>query len=628
MPTQIQYCILTKLRFGTYSTPDAINAGLDLEMPGPTRWRGESLPHAVTSNKIKPHILDERVRAILKTVKLSAKSGIPQNAPEGKLDRHKDRVLLRRTAAESIVLLKNQHQILPLDKAKPIAVIGPNAKHTAYSGGGSASLLPYYTVTPHDGIAAQSESEVHYALGAYGHKELPLLGSRLQTYDGKPGFMFRVYDKPVTDSDRKLYEEQHLTHSYMLLFDHKIPNFEGALYYIDVEGILVPDGDGLYELGLTVEGTARLFIDGELLVDNATQQRPGTAFFGNGTAEESALVELKAGKAYAIRVEFGTAPTSTLQKPGTVSFGPGGLRIGGCKRIDAEAAISEAVQLASQVDQVVLFAGLNGDWESEGSDRPDMDSPPYIDRLIDKVLAVNPRAVIVLQSGTPVAMPWAGSASAILQAWYGGNETGNAIADVIYGGVNPCGKLPLSFPRHLSQNPAFLNYRSERGRVLYGEDVYVGYRYYEKLSIQPLFPFGHGLSYTTFLFSDLEVFVSKADSTPASSEALVTARCTLQNTGHREGAEVVQVYIQHRKPSISRPFKELKGFKKVFLQPGEKRRVQIDMERKYACSFWDEDREMWIMEKGDYNVLVGRSSQAGFLEDDFEVKETGWWMGL
>lgn len=597
-------------------------------MPGPTRWRGDALPHAVTSNKIKPHVLDERVRAVLQTIKLSAKSGIHQNAPESKLNRHQDRMLLRRTAAESIVLLKNEHHTLPLDKSKPVAIIGPNAKTTAYSGGGSASLLPYYTVTPYNGMASQAGSDVHYALGAYGHKELPLLGTRLQTSDGISGFKFRVFDKPATDSGRKMYEESHLTNSYMLLFDHKVPNLTGPLYYIDIEGDFVPAEDGLYDLGLTVEGTARLFVDGRLVVDNATRQRPGAAFFGNGTVEETAEVELKAGQAYAIKVEFGTAPTSALEKHGTVSFGAGGLRIGGCKRIDPEAVISEAVELASRIGQVVLFAGLNADWEGEGSDRSDMDSPVNIDRLIERVLAVNPKAVIVLQSGTPVTMPWADQASAIVQAWFGGNETGNAIADVIWGEANPCGKLPITFPRHLSQNPAFLNFRSEGGRVLYGEDVYVGYRYYEKLAIQPLFPFGHGLSYTTFGFSNLKVSVSKADARPSSSEALIIAACSVENTGLRQGAEVVQVYIQQKAPSISRPVKELKGFKKVFLQPGEKQEVQISMERKYACSFWDEGRDMWVMEKGQYSVLVGKSSQADFLEGGFEVKETGWWSGL
>lgn len=614
--------------YGTYSTPDAINAGLDLEMPGPTPWRGQALPHAVTSNKIREHVLDERVRAVLKTVKLAAKSKIPGDAPEKELDEPEDRALLRRVAAESIVLLKNESKVLPFDDTKPVAIIGPNAKSAAYCGGGSASLAPYYAVTPFQGLSSQCHSTVHYEQGAYGHKELPLLGSSLQHPNGKPGFRFRAYDKPPTATDRKLVDELHLTHSYMLLFDYKIPAIEGSLYYIDVDATFVPAEDGIYDLGLTVEGTARLFVDGKLLVDNATNQRPGSSFFGAGTIEETASVNLEAGRAYSVKVEFGTAPTSTLQRPGTVSFGPGGLRIGGCKLLDPEAEIAKAVRLASECEQVVIFAGLNGDWESEGYDRPNMDSPPYVDELITRVIAANPRTVVVLQSGTPVAMPWADSASAILQAWYGGNETGNAIADVLYGQVNPSGKLPMTFPRHLSQNPAFLSFRSERGRVLYGEDVYVGYRYYDKVSITPLFPFGHGISYTTFRFSDLEIIQSHSEVPASSSEASIMVHCYVENTGTLEGAEVVQVYVQQLKPSISRPLKELKGYKKVLLQPGEKKPVKIEMERRYACSFWDEGRDKWVVEQGKYNIMVGCSSQTDFLEQQLEVQQTGWWDGL
>ena len=436
---------LTQCRYGTYSTPDAINAGLDLEMPGPPRWRGGALPHAVTSNKIPMHVLNERVRAVLRTVKLAAKSGVPENAPEGKLDRPKDRALLRRLATDSIVLLKNERKNLPLDKTKPIAVIGPNTKSAAYCGGGSASLTPYYTVTPFDGVSAQCQSDVRYELGAYGHKELPLIGRLLQTFDGKPGFRFRSYDKPPGDSDRKLLDELHLTNSYMFLMDYKVPYIpKDTVFYIDVEGIFVPKEDGIYDFGLTVEGTARLFVDGKLLIDNATKQRPGTTFFGAATVEERAYLDLRAGKAYTIKVEFGSGPTSTLERSAIISFGPGGLRIGGCKRLDPEAEIVKAVQLASEVDQVVIFAGLNGDWEGEGFDRPDMDSPPYIDQLIERVLDVNPKAVIVLQSGCPVAMPWADKARSVLQAWYGGNETGNAIADVLYGEVNPVSRCLCS----------------------------------------------------------------------------------------------------------------------------------------------------------------------------------------
>lgn len=407
-------------------------------MPGPPRWRGEALPHAVTSKKINRYVLDDRVRAVLKTIKLVSKSGVLENAPESELDRPEDRALLRRVAADSIVLLKNQRKTLPFEQTKPIAVIGPNAKFTAYCGGGSASLRPYYTITPFEGISAQAKSEVHYRLGARGHKELPLLGKMLKTDDGKPGFMFRSYDKPSSNPDRQQLDELHLTTSTMMLMDYKVPCIpENAIYYVDIEGTFVPEEDGAYDFGVTVEGTANLFVDGKLLIDNSTKQRQGTTFFGAATMEERGRLDLQAGKSYNIKVEFGSGPTSKLERDAIVSFGPGGLRFGGCKVFDREAEIAKAVKLASEVEQVVVFAGLNGEWESEGFDRPNMDSPPYVDELIKKVLEANDRAVIVMQSGTPVAMPWADEAHTILQAWYGGDETGNAIADVLYGEVNP-----------------------------------------------------------------------------------------------------------------------------------------------------------------------------------------------
>lgn len=414
-------------------------------MPGPTQWRGTMLSHVVTSNKVRQHVLDERVRAVLKIIKEAAKSGIVEDAIERELNRPEDQKFLRRVAAESIVLLKNENRILPFDKSKAVAVIGPNAKVATFSGGGSASLLPYYAVTPFDGVANQCES-VRFSQGAYSHKELPLLGNKLRTIDGKHGFDFRAYDKPVNAPDRKLLDTLHLTDSYMFVMDYKVPNYTSTTYYVDVEGIFTPEEEGNYEFGLTVQGTGQLFIDGVLIVDNVHDQRPGTAFFGSGTVEEIGSMDLEAGKSYKLRVEFGTAPTakSSINRA-TVSFGAGGLRVGGCKRIDPEQAILDAVKLASDVEQVVVFTGLNSDWEGEGFDRRDMNLPPYNDDLISRVLKANPKAAIVLQSGTPVTMPWIDNASAVMQAWYGGNETGNGIADILFGDVNPVSIPP---PHH------------------------------------------------------------------------------------------------------------------------------------------------------------------------------------
>jgi beta-glucosidase len=249
-----------------------------------------------------------------------------------------------------------------------------------------------------------------------------------------------------------------------------------------------------------------------------------------------------------------------------------------------------------------------------------MSLPGHMDALISEVSKVNPSTVVVMQSGTPVDMPWISSVNGLVHAWYGGNETGNAIADILFGNVNPSAKLPLSFPRRLQDNPAFVNYRTENGRTLYGEDVYVGYRWYEMLDLPVLFPFGHGLSYTKFEFSGLEV-------EKGTSELNISVN--VKNTGDRDGAEVVQVYVAQKNPSIRRPKKELKGFKKVWLKKGEAKVVKLPIQLKYAASYWDEVREAWIVEKDTYEVLVGNTSSGdGILKGAFQVEKTTWWTGL
>lgn len=435
---------LTNSRFGTYSVSEAVNAGLDLEMPGPSRFRGPSLVHAVTSNKVAERTIDDRARSVLRMVNLAAKSQIPEQAPEVQRNLPEDRALLRRAAAESIVLLKNEENILPLDPSKKVLVIGPNANVSAYCGGGSACLPAYYTVTPLEGIKNRCTGGVSFTQGVYGHKELPLLGEHLKTEDGQPGYTFRVYTEPPCSLDRRAVDTLHMTSSSAFLMDYKHPKISGDLYYVTMDGIFEPLESGIYDFGLTVAGTGQLFVDGELVVDNKTNQRQGTSFFGIGTPEERGSIRLNAHQSYRIYVEYGTAPTSNLKLHGVVSFGPGGLRLGGCRRIDPEQAIQHAVDLAAQVDQVVVCVGLNGDWESEGFDRPHMDLPPMSDQLVHQVLAVQPNAVVVVQSGTPVTMPWVHSTKALLQAWYGGNEAGHGIADVLFGDINPVSHLACS----------------------------------------------------------------------------------------------------------------------------------------------------------------------------------------
>ncbi|KAL2865314.1 beta-glucosidase H [Aspergillus lucknowensis] len=611
--------------FGTYSGTEAINAGLDLEMPGPTRFRGPGLVHAVTSNKVSHSTLDARVRKVLEMINRTRASEIPEDAPEFIRDKPEDRALLRRAASESIVLLKNDEQILPFDSTKRTLVIGPNANIATYCGGGSAALAAYYAVTPLEGVRGKCTGDVIFTQGAYGHKELPLLGSQMKTEDGKTGYIFKVFTEPATNTSRKPVDVLHMTSSSAFLMDYMHPQVAGDLYYVTMEGIFEPDASGLYDFGLTVAGTGELFIDGQLVVDNKTNQRQGTSFFGIGTPEERGSKYLEAGRSYRILVEYGTAPTSNLKLHGVVSFGPGGLRVGGCRRIDREQAIQDAVDLAASVDQVVVCVGLSGEWESEGFDRPHMDLPPGSDELVERVLAAQPNAAVVVQSGTPVTMPWVHKTKALLHAWYGGNETGNGIADVLFGDVSPSGKLPLSFPEELRHNPSFLSFRSENGRVLYSEDVYVGYRYYDKTGQRPLFPFGYGLSYTAFSLSQL--VVSNLSSEDIKHEA-VEIVVSVSNTGLRAGAEALQIYISPpSSPRVSRPVRELKGAKKVFVAPGETKREAFRIPTTLATSYWDESESCWRSEQGVYGVTVVGTGVDNSLSTTFTLEKTRSWIG-
>ncbi|EEY18191.1 beta-glucosidase [Verticillium alfalfae VaMs.102] len=467
--------------YGTYTTTDAANAGLDLEMPGPSRFRGELLKFSVSTDKVQQHVLDERARAMLVFVKKCMKLGIPENAEEKTGDTPETAELLRRIGGESLVLLKNKNSVLPLKKNKKVGltpatirplhppgiqgcpklmemldktvIIGPNAKIATYHGGGSASLAAYYAVTPFDGISQKLESEPIYAQGAYSHKLLPLLGNVVKSPSGERGMVFRAYTDPPSVTSRKPVDERILTNTELNLVDYYV--IKNPLWYAEVEGSFVAEEDCEYELGLIVCGTANLFVNGMLVIDNETKQRQGDAFFGTATVEERGTTELKKGETYTFKVQFTSAPASKLQGNNVV-FGGGALRIGGCKVIDDKEEIRKAAELARDADQVIICSGLNADWETEGHDRDHMDLPGYLNKLISTVGKANPNTVVVNQSGTPVTMPWINDVAAVIQAWYGGNETGNAIADVLFGDVNPSGKLSLSFPIRVQDNPAFL----------------------------------------------------------------------------------------------------------------------------------------------------------------------------
>ncbi|GAB7359691.1 hypothetical protein MBLNU230_g6866t3 [Neophaeotheca triangularis] len=604
--------------FGTYSTTESIRAGLDLEMPGPTYIRGKLIGQALTCGKLLMHHLDARVYQVLKLIKKSLPLDIPSDAEEKTIDTPETAAMLRSVASASIVLMKNDKNILPLSKEKTTAVIGPNAEFAAFSGGGSASLRPYYAVSPLEGVRNKAKN-CQYTLGAPGWKRPPLITEMSKTKKGEKGLNMTIYLEPHSNKDKKAVYSKPIESSYVPLSDFKHPDVPDELFWGDLDGQITPEESSEYEFSCSVAGTAKIFVNGELVVDNMTKQTPGDSFFGSGTIEEIGVVELEAGKTYDVHVEFGTLPTKTYEGVGATAFGAGGIRVGCYRKLDVQSEQEKAVALAKKVDQVVLCIGLNSDWESEGYDRGHMDLPPGSDDLVTAVLAANPNTVIVNQSGTPVTMPWASQTTTLLQAWYGGNETGNAIADVVFGDVNPSGKLPLTFPIRNEDNPSYLTYSSDDNRTLYGEDVYMGYRWYDKTKKAVLFPFGHGLSYTTFALSNLAIRTHGDE---------ITVTVDVANTGNRDGAEVVQVYFSPLAPSITRPVKELKGFAKVDVKAGQTGKAEVKLSKKYATSFWHEGRDAWVCEQGSYGVAVGATSAELPLSGEIEVDEQLVWKGL
>ncbi|ETW83697.1 glycoside hydrolase family 3 protein [Heterobasidion irregulare TC 32-1] len=604
---------------GVYSTAESIKAGVELEMPGPTVMRGKAVERALVGGKLFPSDIDDRVRKILELLKRAHASGIPFDGPEDGVDTPQLRSLLRRAAASAIVLLKNDRSLLPLSGSiKSIAVIGPNAKQAFTSGGGSARLLETYSVSPLEGIrvaAKELGAEVRYTVGATSHKYLPVLDGYMK-YEGGNGALVEFWNyEPLDGWVNQLKDGEKCVWS--------TPTRGSNCFLIDgiYSASFIPDESGDYEFGLTITGNGNLFVNSERVIDLATDPPAGDAFFGLGTADLRAVVKgLKAGEPVPIEVRLSNASFIGRGSPFTCR---GGIRLGAVRIVAGDEAIQEAVKMAKESDVAILVVGMNHELESEGFDRPDMKLPGLTDRLVTEVLKANPNTVVVNQSGTPVEMPWIDEAHTLLQAFYGGNELGNGLSDMLFGKVNPSGKLALTFPKRLEDSPPYPSFGDKgesSGKILYNEGIYVGYRSYDKLSVEPLFPFGFGLSYTTFSYNDLET-------TSVSADGTFSVSFTITNTGNFDGSESAQVYISDPASALPRPVKELKGFTKVTLKAGESTKASVVLDRE-ALGYFDERRKAWVAEKGVFEVLVGASSRDIRLKSEVELKETFTWTGL
>ncbi|KAG9218808.1 hypothetical protein CCMSSC00406_0001078 [Pleurotus cornucopiae] len=622
---------------GVYSTAESIKAGLDIEMPGPTVMRGKAVERLMIAEKLFTSDIDERVGKILVLYKHALDSGVPFGAPEGSIDTPELRQLLRTAAADATVLLKNDKQILPIKSGiKKIAVIGPNAKRAMTSGGGSAQLRSTYVVTPFEGITAAANeigAEVTYHIGTPSHNTLPLLDGSIRQGNDEPGAYMQFWNESPskdflsTSPDLHAKISEHAwdipTHSTNCFLADGVDDTKvNEVCYIRYTTKFTPDETGSWEFGLSVAGAGNLFVDGKLLIDLSTDPKQGESFFGLGTVEKRDVIDLEAGKTYDFEIRISNESFVSRGSPFTCR---GGIRLGGCRKSGGARDIEEASKLAAESDVAILVIGLNHDWESEGFDRQNIDLPRLTNNLVAAVLKANPNTVIVNQTGAPVAMPWADSASTILQAFYGGNELGNGLADVLFGKVNPSGKLSLTFPKRLEDSPSFPSYGDkgqELGKILYNEGIFVGYRGFEIRKLEPLFAFGHGLSYTTFEYSGLQT-----SAIPAGNDPKFTVTFTIKNTGSVFGREVAQVYIADPQSSLPRPLKELKGFNKVTLEAGESKVLSVELDRE-ALSFYDDRRASWVAEAGKFVVFVGASSTDIKLTGEVELENSFTWKGL
>ncbi|MCL6654636.1 glycosyl hydrolase [Agrobacterium rubi] len=593
--------------FGSHSTAATVNAGLDLEMPGPSRDRGEKLVNAVENGEVKAETVREAARRILT---LLERVGAFETAPdltESSLDLPEDRALIRQIGAEGAVLLKN-NGVLPLAKTTldSIAVLGPNAAEARVMGGGSAQIAAHYTVSPLQGIKAalSNANSVHHAAGCNNNRLINVFAGDMHVdyFKGRQLEGGPVHSEPATKGE-------------FFWFDLPSPELDPANFSARIIASFVPSDSGEHVFGMTNAGLAKLYVDGELVVNGYDDWTPGDNYFGTANTEQRHALQLEAGRSYTIIIEY-CSPADT-----TDGIHLTAIRFGVEKPL-GDAAIEEAVAKAAACDVALVFVGRDGQWDTEGLDLPDMRLPGRQEELIEKIAAVNTNTVVVLQTGGPVEMSWLDKVQAVLQMWYPGQELGNAVADVLFGDVEPGGRLPQTFPKSLSDNSAItdnpLVYPGQDGHVRYDEGVFVGYRHHDSHGVEPLFPFGFGLGYTQFAWGE-----AKASSTQMGEDG-ITVTLDVTNTGARKGSDVVQLYVRTLGSTVSRPEKELRAFTKLELEPGETKTAVMKVSVR-DLSFFDVEAKAFRSDAGDYELVL--AANAGDIRSRIAITNPALWLG-
>lgn len=564
-----------------HETVGVVNAGNDLEMPGPGLLAHDRVARAVKRGQITQAQIDENVRRILRTVIRVGLLDGPRRPDHNVVNSLAHRRLTFEAASQGIVLLKNEGNILPLDasRLRSVAVIGPGATGMQLGAAGSPGVQPFYSVQPLDGIRQRVGTgvQVNYAAGTQAGQPIP--PTALINGAGSNGLRAEYF------ANRNLTGVPALTRidpqiQFNWSTQAPVPQVARTNFSVRWTGKLVPPVTGRYTLSLSADDGCRLFLNGKQLIDH---------WIDSGESPQTVSVDLTEGQSYDLRIEYYQAAGLAGAHfnwiiPGTVRF-------------------TDAINAARASDVAVVFVTTSGT-ESEGTDRPSMSLPGDQDALIQAVAAANKRTVVVLNNGTPVRMTdWLPRVPGLIESWFPGQEGGSAIAAILFGDVNPSGKLPDTLAARREDYPDYGHFPGTQGHVDYVEGIYVGYRHFDRSRITPLFPFGYGLSYTTYRYSNLQL----AQPAFTGTEPL-TASVDVTNTGGRTGAEVVELYVHDPHPRIDKPVRELKGFAKVALQPGETRRVTFSLTPR-ALAYCDVSGKQWKADAGDYDVEVGASSR-------------------
>jgi beta-glucosidase len=589
---------------GTNSTADALNAGLDLEMPGPTRCRSlEAVKKAIEKGEVTEDTIIARARNVLKLIEKVGAFENPEIPPEQSIVNPAHSKLIRDVACQGITLLKNDSNILPLKKddvkGKKIGLFGL-AKEALIHGGGSASLNAHYRITPEEGLKAAYGDDVEFKFtkGAQTYRLLPPLSHHCTDLQGNPGWTLEQFrsgqDKP-TKTTHKMKES-----AFSPILDSEAKDHE-----VKLTSTFVPSESGSHYLGCSGAGPTTVTINDMLVFEQKHNSPDPMGFLLGGNPEKEFTVSFQAGQSYKI-VIHSKPPAGGSDADWGILAGLPGFRMGFMTASEHDLdMVTQARDLAKDVDIAIVFTGHTPAWETEGQDQLSFNLPRdgSQDKLVEAVSAVNKKTIVVNSTGVAIALPWLPNIAALVQAWFPGQEAGNAIADIISGAVNPSGRLPISWPKRIEDAPAYGNFPGEKKgdqlTVRYEEGVFVGYRHYDRIAKDKLqFPFGFGLSYTTFSLFGGHV----AQTSPGSFKATVAVK----NTGKIAGTTVVQLYVGRKQHSPDHPIKTLAAFKKVSLEPGQEQSVELEVELK-DFAYFSEAEKKWKVDRGQYDFSFGQS---------------------